>query len=261
MERGSTFRAPVQPPAPARTRKASDVFADDLRERILSGALPSGTLLPNERALSDDAQLSRTVVREALRILEIEGLVVTRPGRSGGTWIRRPEPAGIERSLELFIRGRRLRFREVLDAREHIEPACAQLAAERRDDEGIAELERATEAVRRARDDVPAFLTANAQWHVTIARLSANELLSSFMVAIGGAVRAATDIDDFNSPAVRDEALHAHDAILEAIRAGDGPTAHARMTRHVRAYREQVLEFPVPDEVDVTSEDEEEESR
>jgi GntR family transcriptional regulator, transcriptional repressor for pyruvate dehydrogenase complex len=254
MERQEAFRAAT----PAPTRKASDVFAEQLRERILSGDLPPGTLLSNERALAHDAQLSRTVIRESLRILEIEGLVATRPGRNGGTWVRRPDPAGIERSLELFIRGRHLRFREVLDAREHIEPACAQFAAERRTAEGIAELERATEAVRAARQDVPAFLTANAEWHVTIARLSANELLSSFMVAIGGAVRAATDIDDFNSLEIRDDALHAHDAILEAIRAGDGAAARARMAHHVRAYREQVLEFPVPEEVDLTSGHEEE---
>jgi DNA-binding transcriptional ArsR family regulator len=66
--------------------KASDVLADSLRQRILSGELPTGSALPVERELAATTRLSRTAVREALRILEIEGLIEIRPGRSGGSF-------------------------------------------------------------------------------------------------------------------------------------------------------------------------------
>ncbi|QEC48359.1 FadR family transcriptional regulator [Baekduia soli] len=240
-----------------RVPKASDVFAAELRGRILDGDLEPGVALPNERALAEAAGLSRTVVREALRILEIEGLVVTRPGRGGGTVVDRPDPQSLTRSVDIFIRGRGVRFRELLEAREQIEPACAELAARHRTDDDLRALDAATEAVRAVAAEVPAFLTANAAWHVTVARISHNELLASFMRALSDAVRAATDIADFNSDEVRAGALRAHDRVARAIRDGDGGAARAAMAHHVGAYREQVLKYPVPEELGLEHEREE----
>ena len=69
--------------------KASDVLAARLREMILSSGLAEGTPLPTERELVTQSGLSRASVREALRVLETEGLVVTRAGRDGGSQVRR----------------------------------------------------------------------------------------------------------------------------------------------------------------------------
>src|SRR5690242_13442161 len=88
--------------------KASDVLADQLREHIRSGAWPEGQALPTERALSEQAGLSRTTVREALRMLEIDGLIEIRPGRGGGARVRRPQGDELARQLELFIWGRNI---------------------------------------------------------------------------------------------------------------------------------------------------------
>lgn len=231
--------------------KASDVLADRLRHEILDGDLGPGSVLPPERTLAEQSGLSRTVVREALRILEIEGLIRIRPGRNGGSVVRRPDLSSFARSLDVFIRGRRLRFHAILEAREQIEPVCAGLAAERRTEEELAELEEITEVVERSIDDVPRFLTENVHWHVTVARLSHNELLSGFMHALSSAVRAATDVQDFNSQAIRESAVRAHRAIFEAVRAGDAPRARRIMERHVHAYRLAVLEVPVPEEIDL----------
>lgn len=235
--------------------KASDVLAEQLRQRILDGELQPGEMLPNERGLAEESGLSRTVVREALRILEIEGLVSTRPGRNGGTAVRRPDEQSFARSLNIFIRGRRMRFQEVLEAREHIEPYCAQLAAERRTDEELAELTELTEQLRECRSDVQLYLTENTRWHVTVARLSHNELLGAFMLALSQAVRAASDIENFNSPRVIAAALDAHDRVLDGIRRGDGPAARRAMERHVSAFREEAMEFPHPDEVELDNGD------
>lgn len=237
--------------SPVRVPKASDVLADQLRRSILDGRMPPGRMLPTERALAEESRLSRTAVREALRILEIEGLVSTRPGRAGGSFVRRPDAGSVARSIEVFIRGRRIRFHAVLETREQIEPICAELAALNRTDEELPLLEQMTQRVEAVGEDVPSFLTANANWHVTIARVSHNELLAAFMLAIARAVRAATDIEDFNSPEVRTGALRAHRRVVEAIVAGDAPRARAAMERHVRAYREQVALVEVPEALDV----------
>ena len=60
---------------PLQVPKASDVLADDLRERILRGDFPEGTALPPERELVNQTRMSRATIREALRILEVQGLV------------------------------------------------------------------------------------------------------------------------------------------------------------------------------------------
>ena len=107
--------------------KASLVLADRLRERILSNGTQEGTLLPTERELVVQSVLSRASVREALRVLETEGLISTKSGRSGGSVVRRPGPEAIWRSLKLFVRGHGVRFEAVLAQarhRRHRRPGC-----------------------------------------------------------------------------------------------------------------------------------------
>jgi GntR family transcriptional repressor for pyruvate dehydrogenase complex len=234
-----------------RVPKASDVLAERLRHEILEGSLDPGAALPPERTLAEDSGLSRTVVREALRILEIEGLITIRPGRNGGSIVRQPDADSFTRSLDVFIRGRKVRFHAILEAREQLEPVCAQLAAERRTAAELRALTDATEAVERQLGDVSAYLTANVDWHVTVARISHNELLSAFMEALATAVRTATDIKDFNSRDVRKAAILAHRRVLDAITDGDGPRARHLMERHVQAYRTMLSGVEVPDEVDL----------
>ena len=83
--------------------KAADVLAGLLRERILRGELPEGTDLPTERDLGEQAGVSRATVREALRILDIEGLIDTRVGRNGGSFVarRRSLLKGLVAAIEL----------------------------------------------------------------------------------------------------------------------------------------------------------------
>jgi len=90
--------------------KASDVLANELRERILSGEYVEGTPLPPERELVVQTGMSRTTVREALRILEVQGLIRIKAGRAGGAFVRRPGEESVASSLELLIRGRQIRL-------------------------------------------------------------------------------------------------------------------------------------------------------
>lgn len=221
-----------------RVPRAAEVLAEALRSRILGGELSPGTSLPTERELAEESGLSRGSVRDALRMLEVEGLVETRPGRNGGTTVRRVEPAPLIRSLEIFIRGRRVRKRSLLEIRDAIEPEAAALAAERAEDAEIAELASFTEGMRAHINDVEGFLTLNAQWHIKVAEASGNELLAAFMNAIAREIRDATDLDDFNSPEVLEAAQGAHEAVVQAMSDRDADAARRRMQRHVHAYRE-----------------------
>lgn len=207
--------------------------------------------MPAERDLVAQSGLSRATVRESLRILEIEGLIKTTPGRNGGTVVRRPHLDTVARSLEIYIRGHRLRLASLLEIREAIEPVSAALAATRRTDAELAELERLAASLEEVFDDVLAFLSANVKWHVAIATMSHNELLEGFMRAIASGVLAATNIADFNSNEVRRDALHAHRRIYESIRDRDPEGARRRMARHLQAYETAVMRSAHPEEVEL----------
>ena len=218
--------------------KAADVLADQLREKILKGELPEGTDLPKERELQAKAGLSRATVREALRILEGEGLIATRIGRNGGSAVARPTRKTIERSVGIFIRGQRIRMEAVLEARAALEPASARYAALHRTDDDLAALDRCHARLEQASaaNDVPGYIKANLDWHVQVVRASHNELLIAFIAAVSQPMYEATDLEGFNSPEVRNAAIEAHRKVMAAIRAGDGDAAERRMDRHIGAY-------------------------
>lgn len=216
--------------------KAADVMAGNLREQILEGRLSEGSILPNERDLAERAGLSRASVREALRILEVEGLIGTRTGRNGGSEVVRPSMSTVERSINIFIRGHRIRLEEVLAAREAIEPQCARLAALNYSDADWEALSANHAQIQQCIDDIPGFLQANLAWHMSVVRASHNELLVAFAQAIAQSVYAATDLKDINSPAVRQAVVQAHQKVMDAIQAGDADAAGRRMGRHVGAY-------------------------
>ena len=110
--------------------KAADVLANMLREKILNGELSEGTVLPNERDMAEETGLSRASVREALRILQGEGIVAKRLGRSGGSVIVRPTSAAIERSVAMFIRGQGIRLAAVFETRSVIEPPNCRICCD-----------------------------------------------------------------------------------------------------------------------------------
>lgn len=215
--------------------KASDVLAARLREMILSSGLAEGTPLPTERELVAQSGLSRASVREALRVLETEGLVLTRAGRNGGSKVRRPGRDSISRSFELFVRSHGVRFEALLEAREAIEPAAAALAAIHRQDVDLAEMTRIHDELGAA-SNVDEHVRLNLMWHRAIMRASRNELLIAFFDAIADSVQAATESRSLNSADVRREVVRAHGRVLAAIAAQDSDAAFRRMQRHVGAY-------------------------
>ena len=233
----------------ANVPKAADALAGLLRERILRGELPEGADLPTERDLVEQAGVSRATVREALRILDIEGLIATRVGRNGGSFAARPTSATIERSVGIFIRGQGIRLEAVLETRSAIEPSSARFAALHRTDEDLANLESCHCALEQASagEDIAAYVRANLDWHVQVVRASHNELLIAFISAVAQPVYEFSDVEGFNSPQVRDAVIRAHRRVMDAIRACDGDAAERRMARHVGAYISDVQQSPPPE--------------
>jgi DNA-binding FadR family transcriptional regulator len=221
--------------------KASDILATQLRSRIRSGELVEGAALPAERELAAQTGLSRVSVREALRILQIEGLLDIRTGRSGGAKVRRPGRDELSRHLELFVWGRNVPYEQLHEVREALEALAAEGAARRRTSEDLACLREKTGTLEATLGDHGKYLAANLEWHMAVARASHNDLLIGLTNVLSDVIDKATTLEAFDSPEVRAATLRIHQQILAAIIERDADAARRRMLRHVSAAREVAL--------------------
>ncbi len=146
-------------------------LSDKLRELILSGRRAPGDRLPGEAELCEDYQVSRSTVREAIRLLEAQRLVITTRGTTGGSFVAHPHPDRIATelgtSLDLLVAHRTLSVEQILEARELLEVPAAALAARRRDGAALADLRECIDEGR----------SANERFHRVLLAASGNPLV------------------------------------------------------------------------------------
>lgn len=220
----------------------SEQLADQLREAIASGGFPVGTSLPSERELMARYEVSRATVREALRMLSGQDLIEVRRGRSGGSFVSQPGPSMLVRSLNQFITGHNFRYIDLIAAREAIEPAAAAQAAMRATDEQLAALRECSQRCEDTIEDAQAFIEANLDWHLALARASGNLLFVAFLTSISTAMHKATEFEEFDVE-VRRAVTAVHWQIYQGIAAGDPSAARRRTLRHLKAYEETLAEI------------------
>jgi GntR family transcriptional repressor for pyruvate dehydrogenase complex len=221
--------------------KSCDVLASRLQQQILSGTYPPGSALPTERELVEGTSLSRGSVREALRILEAQGLITTRAGRYGGSVVSRPSDEILSSHINLFAKGLSVQLSALVEARQALEPMVAYLAARNRTEADLFELRAISERLDQAAlADVPRFLEENARWHSAIAVASHNDLLRAFTNSISGMMLEASRMENFAPQDIRLVVTQAHRRILAAIVAQDADAANRRAARDVQAYAKHV---------------------
>lgn len=217
--------------------KSCDVLAERLQQQILRGTYSPGAALPTEREFVAATGLGRGSVREALRILQAQGLVRTRAGRYGGSVVARPTDALLAGHISRFAKGHSVSLRALVEARQALEPTVAALAARHRTAADLATLQQISARLDRAAiDDVARFLFENANWHTALAAASHNVLLRALTASISGLMLEASSIENFASPDVRALVSLAHRRILQAIESQDADAARRRAERDLQAY-------------------------
>ena len=217
--------------------KSYDVLADKLRETILKGDIREGESLPTERELVSQTGLSRGSVREALRMLAVEGLVRPRHGRLGGNIVTLPGKESMAHFINQFVVGRRLSLRSVQESRETIEPTLARFAAARRSLDDIKKLRALNDDLTNAVSDRAQFAAVNIEWHNAVATASRNDLLAAFLFSMSFGVAMSTMADEYDTMDVRKAAINVHARIADAIEAQNADLAFRRMEKHVSATR------------------------
>jgi GntR family transcriptional regulator, transcriptional repressor for pyruvate dehydrogenase complex len=162
-----------------RIPKAAELVASELRRRIVSGDLQAGDHLPPERQLVERFQVATTTVREALRILEAEGLVTIRRGPSGGGEVREPDPRTLARYASLLLQYEGATVEDVYRARVVIEPAAVASLVDRSDRVTVAgQLEAALASEDAARGDAEELARWEGYFHQLVMSFVESETLA-----------------------------------------------------------------------------------
>jgi DNA-binding FadR family transcriptional regulator len=226
------------------TRSLHGQVAHQIGERILQGELKPGDSLPNEAQLSEELSVSRTALREAIKVLAAKGLLESRP--KTGTRVRTRDNWNMldpDILSWLFATGPNEKASEMLfEIREIIEPAAAALAARRADRDQIAKLSAAYDAMEAAGDDLDASIPADLRFHQLLLASTGNELLMSLGSMIETAL-AANFKASGSRPKFAMIALPKHKAVLDAIAAGDPKVAHIAVVDLLEDARASVKEF------------------
>lgn len=226
---------------PVRQSRTHELVLQSIEEQVFAGKLRAGDRLPPERELAPVFGVSRSALREALRVLETIGVLVAQPGRgpdSGARIVRNPDDA-LGRLLRLHFALGSYSLHDVMEARVALERASFAAAATHAAEDDLAEAGAAVDGMARADIAPEEFNELDTQFHVRVASSSGNALTSTLTAAVRESVRplilkALEEVDDW--PATRAALNGQHAELLRLVRAGDGEAAADLAERHIRGF-------------------------
>lgn len=218
---------------------------EHIERDLLDGRLGPGDRLPSERDLSADLGVGRSSVREALRVLEVMGLIRTATGsgpQSGAIVIATPT-GGMSTLLRLQVAAQGFPLDDVVRTRLVIEDAVVGTLAER-SQRDLGEARRVLTAMDAAHLTATEFLALDAQLHLALAESSGNTVIAAMMAGLRTAIESyvlagSASIEDWDSMADRLRAEH--HAIIDAIDEGDASSARGLVHAHITGYYQHVL--------------------
>lgn len=233
-KKDSTIYAPIQ------SYRVFERVAEQIEKRILDGELHSGDRLPTERDLAEQFQVSRTAVREAMKMLAQKGLVDMRPGR--GTIVIDGAREAMENSISLLMK---MNLREVggsdnlVEVRSILETEIAALAAARATEKEIVAMREAIWKMDEALENADAFIAADNAFHEALAQATQNALILMLLNSIVNLLsEQRKQIFEVKGGPQRGQ-IH-HRRILESIIRRDPEEARAAMRSHLVQVREDV---------------------
>ncbi|HEX4109975.1 MAG TPA: FCD domain-containing protein [Solirubrobacteraceae bacterium] len=222
--------------------KTSVLVAHRLARR--AAELQPGDSLPAERALLRELGVGRSTLREALRMLELQGVLTIKAGPGGGPIVAQPDHGPLADTLSVALQATDSTVGELIKARSFLEAALARLAATAADEEDLSLLRASVQDLRGFLGDEERFLEENLRFHAACAAAAHNHILALFHASLeqisDGHVMGVT-----YGPRDRKTIVRAHERILEGIAARDPDRAASAMGAHMDAFQAHVaLRYP-----------------
>lgn len=224
-----------------------------VREQLLSaikrGEFPAGSSLPSERALCETFGVSRVSVREAIAGLEAMGLIRVQHGR--GAFVQRAVEERYSVPFSTYLQIHRNELLELLKVRGALDGLAAAEAALRGTPEGLSQMTRASDRFRKAvasdAPDYPKLAELDVAFHVSVSKCSGGNLLPSLLVELHSILEESRRMTLARGGQL-DRSVQQHQAIVDAILAGDPEAARQAVDSHLIAIRTWVEEFRGPDD-------------
>lgn len=212
--------------------KRSEAIAQRIVHMISAEGLKKGDPLPIESDMHESFGVGRSTLREALRVLEQQGVIDIRAGRGGGPTVGSPDSRHLASTLALLMQFSNTPFRSILETREHIEPIAAALCAK---NGNLRVIEGLRQSVDKMFDDIAdeqSFLYENHRFHELMAEGAQNPMIGYFLNSLDWIIDGVR-LGVTYSRASRKHVAEVHDEICRAIESGDSDAARDAMTQHM----------------------------
>lgn len=217
-------------------RSVASKAADAIRDMVISGELRAGEMLPSERQLALELQISRPTLRQAIGSLTAGNILESRHG--GGTFVTSLTPAVLTEPIKFLLQIDESAVLSLFEVRCILEVNAAELAATRASDEQVAQLEDVLKEAAAKVTDREAFINLDFQLHEGIVQAVGNPLLSSLCDSISRLSMESRRLTG-GSLTVRRRAHRDHQAIVAAMRAGDPQATAKAMKDHLAAIEQE----------------------
>ncbi len=232
--------------SPVRSRNVVEETVERIAGVIKARLVKVGDQLPPERELAQRLGISRSTLRGALRILVDAGYLEVRRGRAGGTFVARWPDLPRARERRAVLDRIRHEIPAILDFRRAVEPAVAELAAERASPGEVRELAQLLAHMRGTERNFPVYRAYDARFHVGIAAAAKSPLLLDSVVRLQTSLTEVLDLIVHHSEEVLRHSTEYHRRILEAIRDHRPARARQLMLDHILA-TENIVHGLVPE--------------
>jgi GntR family transcriptional repressor for pyruvate dehydrogenase complex len=220
-----------------RTEKVAESIAREILRDIQKHHLAPGATLPAENAMLERFGIGRGSLREALRILEVNGLVTLKPGPHGGPVVAPHDPRSFGQMMTLHLQSLGATFRQLLEARVEYETLLARKAAEQADDIAGQIVRAAMDAAGQVSSEDPEYASAAGSFHRAIGQASGNPVLALASESIY-AIWTVRVTEVLYLPEDRLLVSEQHDAIARAIEKHDARRAERLMRDHMGLYQD-----------------------
>ena len=226
-----------------RQPRVAEIVAARLRDEILSGELKE---LPSQESMLAQFAVSPPALREAIHILETDGLISVRRGNVGGAVVHLPSAARTAHMISMVLQTRDSTPADVSEALLHLEPICAGMCASREDrlTEVVPYLEAEIDLQTEQFDDLASYVPNARRFHEALVSRCGNEpmilLIGSLELIWSAHESSVWSDDDVNHKTMR-AALRDHQRLLDAIRDSNAPRAVRLAQDHLTAARRNTL--------------------
>jgi DNA-binding FadR family transcriptional regulator len=234
----------VLPPPIERAVKTSERIAAVLVADIVAQRLKPGDRFPNEAAMVERFGVGRGSLREALRILEVHGLISLRSGPGGGPVIVAVHPRDVARTFSLYLHLSGATIRELVDARMFIEPMIVRMAAENRHPDDMARLQEAVDFEASIPAGDSRYIFAANNFHYVLATMTGNRVIDLLATSLKDLYTTRVVQGGLANNLDQEDLRREHLEIANAILRGRATAAERLARAHTEHYMVKIGEMP-----------------